>query len=242
MSQKDTLFRQQIMEPGDFVFDERVVRVFPDMINRSVPGYGLTVPMIGMLARRYAQADTTIYDLGCSLGAVSLAIRQAVPDEDVKLIAVDNSPQMVVRFQQLLSQQIDVPPIEIVKGDIRDMVIRDASVVVLNFTLQFVDPSDRPLLLQRIAKGLRPGGALILSEKICFPDPKEQKSQTDWHHDFKRSQGYSELEIARKRDALEDVLKPETATNHLDRLRRAGFSEVYSWFRCFSFTSFIAIR
>ena len=131
MSQKDTLFRQQIMEPGDFVFDERVVRVFPDMINRSVPGYGLIVPMIGMLARRYVQAGTTIYDLGCSLGAVSLAIRQAVPDEGVKLIAVDNSPQMVARFQQLLSEQPDVPPIEIAKGDIRDVVIRDASVVVL---------------------------------------------------------------------------------------------------------------
>ena len=242
MSQKDTLFNQQIMNPGEFVFDERVVRVFPDMINRSVPGYGLIIPMIGLLARRYAQAGSSIYDLGCSLGAASMAIRQAVHDDGVRLIAVDSSPQMVARFQQLLLEQADGPSVEIIEDDIRNIEIRDASVVVLNFTLQFVDPPDRVSLLQGIAAGMRPGGVLILSEKICFENPLEQKRQTEWHHDFKRAQGYSELEIAQKRDALEDVLKPETRAEHIERLRQAGFSEVYGWFRSFSFASFIAIK
>ncbi len=242
MTEKDTLFEQKIVEPGDFVFDERVVHVFPDMINRSVPGYGLIIPMIGLLARRHAQAGSTIYDLGCSLGAVSLAIRQAVPCEAVKIIAVDNSPQMISRFQQLLAEQNDGLPIDLLEGDIRDTEIRDASVVVLNFTLQFIEPADRLSLLQGIAAGLIPGGILILSEKIRFEDPAEQQRQTDWHHDFKRAQGYSELEIARKRDALDDVLKPETAAAHTERLRHAGFNEVYRWYQGFNFASFIAFR
>ena len=242
MSQKDTLFNQQIMESGEFVFDERVVRVFPDMINRSVPGYGLIIPMIGLLARCYAQAGSTIYDLGCSLGAASMAIRQAVRADGVKLIAVDSSPQMVAQFQQLLLEQADGPSVEIIEDDIRNIEIRDASVVVLNFTLQFVDPPNRVSLLEGIAAGMRPGGALILSEKICFENPVEQKRQTDWHHGFKRAQGYSELEIAQKRDALEDVLRPETRAEHIDRLHQAGFSEVYGWFQSFSFASFIAIK
>ena len=242
MSGKDTLFEQLIIEPGDFVFDERVVRVFPDMINRSVPGYGLIIPMIGLLAQRYVQAGSTIYDLGCSLGAAALAMSQAIRCDEVKIIAVDNSPQMISRLRQLLAEQPVGMPIEVIEGDISDTEIADASVVILNFTLQFIDRADRPSLLKEIVAGLRPGGVLILSEKICFTDSHEQQRQTDWHHDFKRAQGYSELEIARKRDSLEDVLQPETAAEHLERLHQAGFSEAYQWYQGFSFASFIAIR
>jgi tRNA (cmo5U34)-methyltransferase len=242
MSGKDRLFDQQIIEPGDFVFDERVVGVFPDMIKRSVPGYGLIVPMIGLLAHRYAQANSMIYDLGCSLGAASLAMRQAVERKGVTIIAVDNSPQMISGLGQLLAEHTDSPAIDVVESDVRDIRIENASVVVLNFTLQFIDTAARLSLLQGIVAGLRPGGILILSEKICFEDPLEQSRQTEWHHDFKRAQGYSELEISRKRDSLEDVLKPETAAEHISRLHKAGFSEVYQWYQGFSFSSFIAIR
>lgn len=242
MSGKDRLFEEQISAAGDFVFDERVVSVFPDMINRSVPGYGLIVPMIGLLARRFAQDGSVLYDLGCSLGAVSLAIGKAVSAKDVNIIAVDNSPEMVSRLRDLLNDDPPEIPVEVLLQDIRETDIANASVVVLNFTLQFVDLDDRPALLQRIAHGLRPGGILVLSEKLRFENPQEQKRLTEWHHDFKRSQGYSELEIARKREALENVLRPETETTHRARLLQAGFSEVYRWYQGFSFASFVAIK
>jgi tRNA (cmo5U34)-methyltransferase len=242
MSQKDTLFSNQITEPGDFVFDKHVVSVFPDMINRSIPGYALIIPMIGLLARRYAQQGSRIYDLGCSLGAATLAMRQAIEAQDVEIIAVDNSEEMIDGLKDILAQQGGGINVQAVVEDIRSLAIRDASVVVLNFTLQFVNPVDRLRLMRSIVGGLRPGGILILSEKLCFEDALEQERQTNWHHDFKRAQGYSELEISRKRDALENILKPETARVHRERLSEAGFSEVYQWFQGFSFVSFVAIR
>jgi tRNA (cmo5U34)-methyltransferase len=242
MSQKDTIFQQEIAHAGDFVFDERVVRVFPDMINRSVPGYGLVVPMIGLLARRYAQENSFLYDLGCSLGAASLAMSHAVSSNSAKIVAVDNSADMISRFRQMTEETTGGLPIDIRHQDIRDTEIKRASVVVLNFTLQFVELQDRLELLQRIFNGLLPGGVLILSEKLCFEDPLEQQRQTDWHHDFKRAQGYSELEISGKREALENVLQPETERTHLSRLRQAGFAERYRWFQGFSFASFVAIK
>ena len=242
MTDKDTLFEQEIGQAGDFVFDQRVVRVFPDMINRSVPGYGLVVPMIGLLARRHAQEGSVLYDLGCSLGAVSLAMARAVGEKSVRIVAVDNSPDMIARLRELLQNDSQESPIELRQEDIRDTVIRDASVVVLNFTLQFVDLADRPALLRRIAEGMRPGGILVLSEKLRFENEREQQYQTDWHHDFKRTQGYSDLEIARKRDALENVLRPETEATHRNRLIEAGFDEVYRWYQGFSFASFVAFR
>jgi len=242
MNQKDTLFELEITGPGDFVFDDRVVRVFPDMINRSVPGYGLIVPMVGLLARRYAQENTALYDLGCSLGAVSVAMRDAVRVSGVNIIAVDSSAEMIGQLEKNTAEDLpgDAPSITAVQQDILTTPIKNASVVVLNFTLQFLEPTRRQELLGRIASGLVPGGVLILSEKICFEDAREDELQTCWHHDFKKAQGYSDLEISRKRDALENVMKPDSMGQHHDRLKEAGFERVSQWFQGFNFVSMVA--
>lgn len=245
MAKRDRLYETVITEPVDFVFDDRVVNVFPDMINRSIPGYGTIVPMTGMLARRYAQPDSRLYDLGCSLGAVSLAMQGAVCTPGTRIIAVDSSADMIRRLDEILGSanpRGGAPHIETVEQDILETQINEASVVVLNFTLQFIEPKRRQELLGRIATGLLPGGILVLSEKISFPDSEEQALQTDWHHDFKRAQGYSELEIARKRDALENVMRPESLEQHRQRLEKAGFKRVYRWHQGFNFVSMVAFR
>jgi tRNA (cmo5U34)-methyltransferase len=244
MNQKDRLFDTEIRKTGDFVFDDRVVSVFPDMINRSVPGYSLVVPMIGLLARQYAQDRSNLYDLGCSLGAASLAMRAAVRAENARIWAVDSSPGMIRQLSSTL-EGVDgagLPEIHPLQQDILETPIENASVVVLNFTLQFVEPSMRNGLLEKIFAGLNPGGIVVLSEKISFEDPREQALQVDWHHQFKRAQGYSDLEIARKRDALENVMKPDNMQQHRNRLQGAGFKEVYQWFQGFNFVSMVAIR
>jgi len=248
-SKKDTLYTQATATPGSFRFDERVVDVFPDMINRSVPGYALIVPMIGQLARRFVQPDSTVHDLGCSLGAATLAMQDALAGRDqldgVRLIATDNAPAMVDRFRDLLQERPvppGAPPIELRCEDIRATKIENASLIVLNFTLQFLGLEERDHLLETISAGLKPGGALILAEKIRFPDSGEQDRQTDWHHDYKRLQGYSELEIARKRAALEEVLKTELESTHRERLTRVGFVRVTRWFQCFGFCAWLAER
>jgi tRNA (cmo5U34)-methyltransferase len=244
MGGKDRLYEDMPTEAGEFVFDERVVSVFPDMIRRSVPGYGTIVPMIGMLARRYAQPGSRIYDLGCSLGAATLAIRAAVRAPDLRIVAVDNSPEMIAGLERELAAQGDDgrPPVEVRLADLMDTPFEQASVVVLNFTLQFVEPARRDSLLARIANGLLEGGVLLLSEKVCFKDPGEQALQTEWHHAFKRAQGYSDLEISRKRDALENVLVPESMERHRERLLGAGFQRVVPWFQGFNFVSMVAFR
>ena len=244
MNRKDRLYDSEIAQPGDFVFDNRVVSVFPDMINRSVPGYGQLVPMIGMLARRYAQPGSNLYDLGCSLGAVSLAMRAAVQARRTRIFAIDNSADMIRRLEVILQATADEARLQVLPmhQDIMETRFEDASVVVLNFTLQFVDPEKRSSLLARIANGLNPGGVLILSEKIRFEDPTEHELQTDWHHDFKRAQGYSDLEIARKRDALENVMIPDSLQQHHQRLKQAGFGHSYQWFQGFNFVSLLAFR
>ena len=244
MAEKDRLFETPVEGSTDFCFDGRVVRVFPDMINRSVPGYGLVVPLTALLAGQYAREGSVLYDLGCSLGAVTLAMGSSVLVRGATIVAVDSSEPMIDGLRQRLAGP-EAPvsiPIDTRCEDIRDTDIDRASVVVLNFTLQFIDPADRAALLRKIHRGLLPGGILVVSEKVRFESPAEDELQTGWHHAFKLAQGYSELEIARKRDALERVLKPDTVAVHRQRLHDAGFSGVHQWFQGFNFVSLIAFR
>lgn len=240
-SGKDSLYAKPLGEIAAFKFDETVVKIFPDMIQRSVPGYSTIISAIGLLAGRFSQDNSNCYDLGCSLGAATMAMRQQVSAKNCRIVAIDNSEAMIDRLRQLLPTDAAVP-VEVLLGDIRDVDIKKASIVVLNFTLQFIPVADRERLLAKIFRGLLPGGILILSEKLAFDDVRQQALQVDMHHLFKKAQGYSELEVSQKRSALENVLIPETFSVHQRRLMSAGFSSVEVWFQYFNFASMIALK
>jgi tRNA (cmo5U34)-methyltransferase len=179
--------------------------------------------------------------LGCSLGAASLAMHQQIKAENCQIVAIDNSEAMVSRFRLGL-QAMPGAQIDVQCADIRDIEIVSASVVVLNFTLQFIPIEDRELLLAKIWQGLLPGGLLILSEKLAFDDDKQHELQMDMHHLFKKAQGYSDMEISQKRTALENVLIAESFAIHRQRLNKVGFSSVEVWFQYFNFASMIALK
>ncbi len=222
-----------------FRFDEDVARVFPDMLKRSIPGYAASIEAIGSLAARFVKPGTRCFDLGCSLGAATLAMRQGARTGDIDLIAIDTSKAMVTRCREAAA---DDDRIQVVHGDIRDADISNSSMVVLNYTLQFLPPEDRDAMIQRIADGLNPRGLLVLSEKVVDEDPAMESLLFDLHHEHKRRNDYSELEISRKRTALENVLIPETISDHRRRLTDAGFRHIAVWLRYFNFVSVIAIK
>lgn len=237
----DTLYASE-QPRQDFRFDESVARVFPDMIRRSVPGYTTIIPMIEVITEQYVQPGSNCYDLGCSLGASTLAMRHGMPHSGCTLVGVDNSPAMIERCQHYIALDDHPLPVTLRCEDILDTPITDASVTTLNFTLQFVEPERRRELLTRIAQATRPGGVIILSEKIRFEDEQEQQTQIRLHHEFKRANGYSDLEVSQKRSALEQVLIPETLAGHRQRLEAAGFENVTVWYQCFNFVSMLAFR
>ena len=238
----DNIYASPLDRVADFAFDDAVARVFPDMIQRSVPGYTTIIPMIGLITERYAQSGTNCYDLGCSLGASTLAMRHGLKNIQSKLIAIDNSAAMIKRCEHYIELDNTFTPVELLCANILDIPIENASVVTLNFTLQFLPPENRVGMLEKIARGLHTGGALILSEKVHFNIPDEQNTLEALHYDFKKANGYSELEISQKRSALEKVLVPETIENHKQRLLDAGFSQVHLWYQCFNFVSLLAIK
>lgn len=241
----DALYAQQLEQLVDFNFDEKVANVFPDMINRSVPGYASIVAMTGILSAEFFQPDSRCYDLGCSLGASALSMAQSIEDKSKHIIAVDNSLDMLKKARQLFAKDDNSQghdAIEFICDDILNIKIANASVVVMNFTLQFIAPEKRTLLLKNIYQGMKPGGILILSEKLSFDDDAQQQLLIDMHHFFKKANGYSDLEISQKRQALENVLLPETIVQHKERLAQVGFKQMEQWFQCFNFVSLLAIK
>jgi len=241
-SKRDHIYASPRDRVGDFAFDEQVAQVFPDMINRSVPGYATLINMIGVLGAQYAQPDSRCYDLGCSLGAAALAMAGSIDQPDCRVIGIDSSAAMLDAGRRYIAAVETRLPVELLCGDLQEIEIAKASVVVLNLTLQFIDPTRRQPLLRRIFDGLLPGGALILSEKIAFESATDRQLLTNLHHGFKKANGYSELEIAQKRSALEKVLIPETLEVHRERLGSAGFASCTIWFQCLNFVSLVCVK
>ena len=238
----DAIISTPLDRVASFSFDERVVACFPDMIRRSVPGYGQILGMLGEIAARHLRHGGHVYDLGCSLGAVGLALAGRLPPEAFTLTGVDLSPAMVERARATFVDECPEHRIEVIEGDIRHLDYRPASLIVLNFTLQFLDPSDRDALIVKLFDALEPGGVLVLSEKIVAADEQENAWLVERYHDFKRANGYSDMEISQKRTALENVLVPDTLDGHHARLMRAGFSRATTWFTYLNFASMIAFK
>ena len=238
----DNIYANPLANVAEFSFDEKVVGVFPDMIKRSVPGYATIISMIGTLAERYVTSGSRCYDLGCSLGAATLAMRHRIRAANTRIVGVDNSDAMIERCQMVMDADSGEIPVELICDNLQNVDIQNASVVVLNFTLQFIPVEQREAILRQIYEGLNPGGVLILSEKVTFGDAPHDELMIDLHHDFKRANGYSDLEIAQKRTALENVLIPETLDGHRQRLKSVGFKSCDLWYQCFNFASIIAIK
>lgn len=239
---KDTLYSKDLGNVKRFQFNENVVNVFNDMIQRSVPGYDLILSLLAVVSEQFSQDDCNYYDLGCSLGASTLAMRHAIKANNCKIIAIDNSTAMIEQCKKNIANDKANIPVDIQCADILNTPMENSCISVLNFTLQFIPQEQRQSLLNKIGAATVPGGALVLSEKIVFENDNTSQRMIDLHHKFKALNGYSDLEIAQKRDALENVLIPEQLTTHHERLLAAGFSEVLTCVQCFNFVSLLAIK
>ena len=238
----DTVYKKHQKTIDDFSFNRQVVDVFPDMIERSIPGYSNIIDGVGRLAAKFTVAKSNVYDLGCSLGAVSLSIAKHNRLHDIQIIGIDNSPEMVERCQRHVDSYTYATPISIREANIVDFDIANASVIVMNFTLQFIEPKLRQNLITTLFNALLPGGILILSEKIKLGNEVMDSAIIDLHHDFKRENGYSNLEISQKRTALENVMILDEYSLHEKRLLETGFEAVSILYQQFNFVSFFAIK
>ena len=238
---RDTLFENKT--PAErFEFNERVADVFDDMLDRSVPFYTQVIEMSAEILSRSLQAGDTVYDLGCSTGTTLIALARKLESENLKFVGIDNSRAMLDKALRKAEMFSMADRIDFIEKDITQAELSGAGGIILNYTLQFVKPQIRLEFLKNIYNGLRKNSVLILSEKIVCRDKELDQQFLDSYHRYKKRRGYSELEIANKREALENVLVPLTIQENRDLLVQAGFTRVEPFFQWFNFVSFVAYK
>ena len=239
---KDEVFKGEIEKASDFKFGANVANVFDDMVNRSVPFYGEIQRMIAELTADHAQEGTDVYDLGCSTGTTMIGMDTMV-DQNIRFVGIDDSQEMLDKCKLKLLEIGFSRDYELRCADLSQGVqINNASVVVLCLTLQFVRPIYREQLLKNIYDGLKPGGALILVEKILAEESEFNREFIKYYYNYKRRNNYSEMEISQKREALENVLIPYKLSEDITLLRDRGFVNCEVFFKWYNFAGVIAIK
>lgn len=238
---RDTLFEVDTVQE-DFVFNERVVEVFDDMLDRSIPFYAEVIASSARLLDFYLNAEDTVYDLGCSTGTTLMEFCRLLPDKGLKFVGIDSSDAMLEKARLKAELYTKQDSIHFISEDITKMHHPRTGAFILNYTLQFIRPLRRETFLRNLYESLRPGGILVLSEKIISHDQRLNREYIDIYHQFKKSKGYSELEIARKREALENVLIPFSIDENRTMLKNVGFTTVETFFQWFNFASFVAVK
>lgn len=240
--EKDELFTREAAGNRDFKFDGDTVRVFDDMVGRSVPFYHEIQRMTAEMAADFAQDDSQIWDLGCSTATTILELDRTV-DAQVRFVGVDNSEEMLGRARQKLAGETLRHPVELRYGDLHgDLHLENASVVLMVLTLQFVRPLHRSRLLRSIYESLRPQGCLILVEKLTVADSLLNRLYIKHYYEMKRRNGYSDMEISQKREALENVLIPYRMEENRELLTSEGFRHCEEYFRWYNFAGMIAVK
>ena len=238
----DHIFAEPVERARDFAFDRRTAKVFDDMLGRSVPFYDEIQRMTGEIAADFAAPGTNLYDLGCSTGT-TLAELEPLVDPTVRFIGVDSSAEMLEKAREKLGRFPSSRRRDLVRADLHELpTIENASVVILTLTLQFVRPLHRQQLIHTICEGTTEQGCLVLVEKLTEADTLFNRLFIKYYYNMKRRNGYSELEIAQKREALENVLIPYRLEENRDLVLRAGYTKFQMFFRWYNFCGMLAVK
>lgn len=241
----DEIFAKSGARASDFEFDAEVAQVFDDMLDRSIPLYGEQQKLIQEIATRFYVPGTRVYDLGCSTANTLLGLAGSLGPE-ASLIGLDNSQPMLEKAREKAREAGYDEQLDFRYADLNESLtgveLRDASVVTLCWTLQFVRPLRRDHLVRWIYDGLVEGGVLIATEKVLTNDSNMNRFFIEFYYDYKRRHGYSEEEILRKREALENVLVPYRVDENYDLFRRNGFQTVETFFQWYNFAGFLCVK
>lgn len=232
---KDTIFASSDF-PKRFDFTQDVATVFDNMLERSIPLYLESMKSICWWAQHAIKSDSNVYDIGCSTGTLLKHLAPNINAPRVKYIGIDSSGPMIEKAKVNLK---DLENVNLIHEDACHIKFENASLVVSNFTLQFIGLEKRAALLNNISSSLIPGGYFIISEKIEFTNSDSNDLVTAAYDDYKLKNGYSREEIERKRKSLDGVLIPMKWRELLHTLESLGFEDCIPIVQWHNFVTFV---
>ena len=242
---RDQVFAGAAKRASDFEFSKDVADVFDDMLVRSVPLYVEQQNMVKEIGKKFYVADTSVYDLGCSTATTLINFCREF-DGSARFVGYDNSKPMLEHSMRKIKANGFENRIELrygdLNGDLSKLPLEKASVVTMCWTLQFIRPLQRDNLVKWIYSGLVANGVLVVTEKILTNNTHMNRFFIDFYYDLKKKNGYSNQEIQRKRESLENVLIPYRINENLELFKRNGFEIVETFFQWYNFAGFLCVK
>ncbi len=230
------------VKAANWRFRGEVVDKFDEHVAKSVPLYHEGHELICSISDYFVKDDSTCYDLGCSTGTLTLKLAgHNAHKPEARFVGIDSEADMIERAR---TKQKDLG-IETASFRVDDLVaaeLEPCDLVTSYYAIQFVRPSVRQDLINRIYQSLQWGGGFLLFEKVRANDARFQDITTGLYTDYKLAQGYSAEEIVGKTRSLKGVLEPFSTQGNVDLLRRAGFVDILSVTKYVCFEGFLAIK
>ena len=241
---RDYVFAAEETRSADFEFNEDVAEAFDDMVERSVPFYTEQQRMVREIAKAFWIPGTSIFDFGCSTATTAIGLGLDIPE--AQIVGFDNSWPMIDRASEKVreagvDERVSIRHADL-NGKLSELEFKNASVAALCWTLQFVRPLNRDSLIRHIYDSLADNGALIVTEKVLTNNGHANRFFIDFYYDGKRRRGYSDVEISRKREALENVMVPYRMEENIELFKRSGFEIVETFFQWYNFAGFVCIK
>ena len=227
-----------------WTFGGETANTFDSHVSKSVPLYHLGQKLACDISDYFIKDDGSVcYDIGSSTGGLTLHFaehhREVKPS--VQFVGIDTEPKMIEAAEKK-QIELKLKNVNFLCDDITNFNFENTNFISSYYTVQFIKPSERQRLIDKIFNSLNWGGGFLIFEKVRAPDARFQDMMVGLYDEYKLESGYSPEEIFGKTRSLRGILEPFSTQGNLDMLRRAGFKDIISVMKFISFEGYLAIK
>lgn len=227
---------------ANWKFSGETTKSFDEHVTKSVPLYLEGHDLVCDISDFFAKPDSVIYEVGCSTGTLTLKLAQHNKlKPEARFIGIDVEADMIAVAEQKREENPELN-VDFITADALTVEMEPADLILCYYTVQFINPSARQTLIDKLYQTLNWGGALLLFEKVRGADARFQDILTALYTDYKLRMGYSAEDIVSKSRSLKGVLEPFSTQGNIDMLKRAGFDDINTILKYLCFEGFIAIK
>ena len=240
MPKKNKKFINNInYDNASWSFDGKTAKSFDKHIYNSIPFYKSMHDIALKFSDFFLSEKSFIYDLGCSTGTFVSKLNKRHNKKKHKIIGIDVIKKMcdVAKTKNKNSKNV-----KIVNSKIENLKFKKSALITSFFTMQFIHPSRRQKIFNKVFKSLHWGGCFMLFEKVRYPDARFQDMVSQVYFDYKLEQGFKSDAILNKSWSLKGVMEPFSTAGNIQLLKRAGFKDIVTIFKFACFEGIIAIK
>ncbi len=226
------------LKTGAWSFGGNIPNKFEKHIAKSVPLYLEGHQIIIRLSDYFLRDGSVCYDIGCSTANLLKKISAHTNKKKIKLYGIEKEKSMY----NYAKSKIKTKKIKLLNKDLRGVKLIKSDLIISYYTFQFINPSIRQDMLNKIFKSLNWGGAFIMFEKIRGNDARFDNILNSLYLDFKEDNNLNSKDIINKSKSLRGILEPFSDQGNLGLIKRSGFKDIQTIMQSLCFKGYLCIK